>query len=426
MSWAPSAGPGKLSKGGIWRIALIGWVFVALGCDTPEAQFEPNHLFVAAQQRDAFELPARQKDSIADVLTHWFGTPDEPRLPPVEEVKGLLDLKQLRMAAGPISSDEQGVAHGLFRKHCSACHGITGNGIGPVASFLDPYPRDFRRGVFKFKSTSAYQRPTQEDLKRIVTDGIPGTAMPSFALLPEEHVEALGQYVTYLALRGEVERALVRELFDRDVGEHDGEDLLADLSCLESDPRKVASQLEEILPLVSRRVEPWREANGRVTLVPTRPADWDMLESVVAGRELYYGGIANCHACHGELAEGDGQTTEYDEWTKEVVDPRNQSQVDQFLAAGGLPPRPIRPRNLRHAAFRGGDRPEDLYRRIHDGIRGMPMPPALMRPDDAAPDDRRLTTDDLWHLVDYIKNLPNESLREKFLASREKRSSNRD
>ena len=40
---------------------------------------------------------------------------------------------------------------GLYRQHCVHCHGITGDGAGPTAQFLMPYPRDFRTGEFKFK-----------------------------------------------------------------------------------------------------------------------------------------------------------------------------------------------------------------------------------------------------------------------------------
>ena len=38
----------------------------------------------------------------------------------------------------------------LFAQHCAACHGISGDGAGPTAALLDPYPRDFRNGVFKY------------------------------------------------------------------------------------------------------------------------------------------------------------------------------------------------------------------------------------------------------------------------------------
>ena len=395
---------------------LICW---AAGCGAPEARFEPNTPFIAAQERNFYELPARHKQNIEQVLVHWFGTPDQPSLPPLAEVDKVIDLDRIRMAAGPVRGDQQGTARGLFRKHCSACHGITGNGIGPVASLLDPYPRDFRRGVFKFKSTSTYERPTDGDLRRLLTSGIPGTSMPSFRLLTEEQIEALVHYIKYLALRGEVERALVFELFEMDLEEGEPEsgnteERLVDLSRLDSEPQQAENRHDAVLPIVAERVAPWREAERRITPVPEHSSDWDPRESVALGRQLYSGPTANCVACHGKTAQGEGQLAEYDEWTKEVVNPNNESQVHQYMALGGLAPRAILPRNLRHGVFRGGGRPGYLYRRIHDGIRGMPMPPVLMRPSDAGPDDHRLTSDDIWNLVDYIQNLPNESFPEQF------------
>ena len=230
--------------------------------------------------------------------------------------------------------------------------------------------------------------------------------MPSFRLLPKEQINALGQYVKYLALRGEVERALIFELLDSD---------LEDWGLMAWEPEE--RDLDEgerlaFLPIFIERLGPWRNADQRVTLVPTHPVDWDLRESVALGRQLYFGGTANCVACHGETVRGEGLLTEYDEWTKEVVDPQDERQVRRHLALGGLVPRSILPRTLRQGVFRGGGSPENLYRHIHDGIRGMPMPPALMQPADANPDDYRLTSDDIWHLVDYIQNLPNESLRE--------------
>ena len=36
---------------------------------------------------------------------------------------------------------------------------------------------------------------------------------------------------------------------------------------------------------------------------------------------------------------------------------------------------PIKPRDLTSGVYRGGRRPLDIYRRIHAGIKGTPMPP---------------------------------------------------
>ena len=112
------------------------------------------------------------------------------------------------MAAGPVWSDQAGGKHGLYRRHCAHCHGISGDGHGPTAAILNPYPRDYRPGVFKFKSTYTAAEPTDDDLHRCLHDGVPGTAMPSFALLPPDEVDALVEYVKYLSMRGQMETAL--------------------------------------------------------------------------------------------------------------------------------------------------------------------------------------------------------------------------
>ena len=112
------------------------------------------------------------------------------------------DLERLAAAAGPVASDERGNARGLYRTHCVNCHGITGDGVGPTATFINPYPRDFRRGLYKFKSTPKGEKPTDEDLRLIIVNGIPGTAMPAYQALPDRDVLALVQYVRYLEPAG--------------------------------------------------------------------------------------------------------------------------------------------------------------------------------------------------------------------------------
>ena len=130
-----------------------------------------------------------------------FGTPDKPVVP--EGVD--LDKELLAIAAGPVGSDENDNPRGLFRKHCVACHGISGDGAGPNAAALMPYPRDYRPGVFKYTSTAGGGKPVREDLLRTLQTGIPGTAMPSFGKLPQRQLESLVEYVKYLSLRGETE-----------------------------------------------------------------------------------------------------------------------------------------------------------------------------------------------------------------------------
>ena len=84
---------------------------------------------------------SEQQQQIADILTAMFGTPDEPFVLPQTG----LDLEKITLASGPVNP-ATGRARGLFREHCMHCHGITGDDAGPTAVFLDPYPRDYRRG----------------------------------------------------------------------------------------------------------------------------------------------------------------------------------------------------------------------------------------------------------------------------------------
>lgn len=68
----------------------------------------------------------------------------------------------------------------VYGRTCAPCHGKAGDGNGPAARYLDPRPRDFTLGIYKFRSTPAGMLPTDEDLYRTVTTGIPTTTMPPF------------------------------------------------------------------------------------------------------------------------------------------------------------------------------------------------------------------------------------------------------
>ena len=72
-----------------------------------------------------------------------------------------------------------------FEKECAACHGSAGNGEGDAAYLLYPRPRDFTSGQFRIISTWDGV-PTDEDLFRTISRGMPGSAMPSWAHLSEE------------------------------------------------------------------------------------------------------------------------------------------------------------------------------------------------------------------------------------------------
>lgn len=83
----------------------------------------------------------------------------------------------------------------VYRHHCVGCHGEAGDGQGPGAYGLNPKPRDLTTAIFKFRTTPPGTLPTDEDLIRTVKQGVPGTSMTAFNLMPDQDVLAVVQYI---------------------------------------------------------------------------------------------------------------------------------------------------------------------------------------------------------------------------------------
>lgn len=84
----------------------------------------------------------------------------------------------------------------VYLKDCAACHGDRGNGLGPSAPYLDPRPRDFTSGMYKFRSTPNGELPTDADLMRTLENGVPGTQMPAWRkVLTESERQAVIAYI---------------------------------------------------------------------------------------------------------------------------------------------------------------------------------------------------------------------------------------
>ena len=86
----------------------------------------------------------------------------------------------------------------VYEKRCWYCHGIEGGGDGPAARTMFPKPRNFTRNEYKVRSTTFGSVPTDEDLFRIITSGIEGTAMPFWSTISEvERWQALYYIKTF-------------------------------------------------------------------------------------------------------------------------------------------------------------------------------------------------------------------------------------
>jgi len=94
---------------------------------------------------------------------------------------------------------ESAAASALYQRLCLPCHGAAGDGRGPAAALLPVAPRDFTRGEYKWRSTATGQPALAEDLRRVISRGVPG-AMPAFVLAPAQ-LDALVAEVQGFAAR---------------------------------------------------------------------------------------------------------------------------------------------------------------------------------------------------------------------------------
>jgi len=82
-----------------------------------------------------------------------------------------------------------------YEKYCSQCHGDKGDGQGPAAPHLLPKPRDFTSGKFKLRTTPSGALPTDDDIRRVIRQGMPYTTMPAWPKLSDDEVTTLVRYV---------------------------------------------------------------------------------------------------------------------------------------------------------------------------------------------------------------------------------------
>lgn len=415
----------RSTAGWLLGFSLIGSL---CGCQMSEPEevvtFEPNYVH-AAKLEIQEELPTEQAlRDVTKLLDAWFGDPDQPRLPEFllnAGVDQLISQANLELAAGPgIDGDVPG-DRGIYRQFCITCHGVTGQGRGPLAASQNPYPRDFRHGTFKYKRTARSQKPLKSDLHRTLRDGLAGSQMPVYKQFSDAQVEAVTDYVIYLSLRGELERYILSTA---------AFDLALDKGERVYDPSET-KQSEEWFYSHQERQQLWQEAAEEIVLswldaqdaeedvelpamLPVHgltDGDFDreeLLASIELGRNLFNSEVAACSKCHGTRGDGQGsQEPDFDDWTKDWtknigIEPTDLAALQPLMVLGALRPQPLLPRNLTEGLFRGGADPVDLYLRVRHGIAGSTMPAASMA---SSPESPGLSEDDLWHLVNYVRFL---------------------
>ncbi len=333
--------------------------------------------------------------------------------------------------------------YSLYRKHCLHCHGVSGDGGGPTASFLWPRPRDYRMGLFKYTSTTG-QKPTRADLHRILVNGIANSSMPSFeALMNPNQIQQVIDYVIFLSSRGQSEQRLILEASSDE--EPKAEPTAEQMKQADAEYKTKTGELAVGV------FDGWNAAKDEV-LRPLTPRIPATQESILRGKKLFLGQATpklECAGCHGPRGLGNGPSFVPYSMFREVVfggDPELQgkrleayleregeravddeepeiakleSAVDREKKAkdvkaarissartlwiGSLDDwkNPLRPANINNGTltmYKGGRRPIDIYWRIAKGINGAKMPAHAPLFKDHP--------EQMWDIVNFVLALP--------------------
>ncbi len=73
--------------------------------------------------------------------------------------------------AGSAWAADPAAGKALFEANCASCHGVSGKGDGPVGAALNPPPRDFTVGEFKFDANGNGTPGEDEDIVLVIQKG---------------------------------------------------------------------------------------------------------------------------------------------------------------------------------------------------------------------------------------------------------------
>lgn len=121
----------------------------------------------------------------------------ERRAAPAEIERRARGLAEALLTAYPVprapaTAPDLARAPALYQQHCAGCHGARGGGDGPAAAGMDPPPIDFT-DPDRARERSLFA------LQQVIEQGLEGTAMTSFAHLPEAERWALAFHVGQFA-----------------------------------------------------------------------------------------------------------------------------------------------------------------------------------------------------------------------------------
>lgn len=206
----------------------------------------------------------------------------------------------------------------VYDMYCSGCHGLSGDGAGPASKFLNPKPRNFTKAEFKFTSGPSGSLPTDEDLFKVVTNGLHGTSMPSWRLLSHEDRSAVVGYLKTFA------------------------------------------------------VDSWKNSAPSITSISDDPFIGREEAGISQGEKAYHG-MASCISCHAAFISPDKinearasyQMSRSDAFREKLYESDVKPNTEGFL---------IKPPDFTWDALKGGSDLKSLYLIVANGISGTAMP----------------------------------------------------
>jgi mono/diheme cytochrome c family protein len=246
------------------------------------------------------------------------------------------------LAAGPLPAEHPGKRP--YDRYCGGCHGDKGDGHGPAAIFLNPKPRDFTTGKFKFAAVPSGQLPTDPDLHRTLIHGLKGSSMPAWPLVPEQERKAMIDYLKTFSPR-------------------------------------------------------WQEASPGVAIpVAEDPYRGDPAEikKAIARGEIVYHAVTTCWQCHPGYVTPERFAEIYTA-LKRKAPPVREGFDKPVLKPDGWG-QPLMPTEFKSDRIKTGLEMNNLFLVIAAGIGGTAMPSWK----DSIPDE------DIWALAYYVRSLADE------------------
>ncbi len=424
---------------------------------------KPDHPYYAKRSkldekalRDPARLNANDRKELEDALELLFGTPAKP-------VVNAKAAECDESATKDLKVDDKMLALGStrYRIHCLHCHGVAGDGRGPTSRWINPHPRDFRQGMFKFQSvdqtTDSGMPPSRTDLMRTLRQGLEGTAMPTFNLLKDEELESLISYVIHLSLRGQVEYYVLKDFEDEKGAlvwnqqdkipakakiflkvyleqywavsqQPDRAIRPAQYPYDSNDPKALAASVQRGQQIFAAKPSVDFQRYHALKLAKTEKAGKKLVDALAAKRaaakladpKIAEEALAKIALTDKEKADQAVVKDELPELEKVAFAAEALTKAELYLKGancaschtnfgrearyrfdewGTL----VRPNNLSLGNLRGGKRPVDIYYRVHSGINGSGMA--------AFGKTFKGHEEYIWDLVNFVSNVPYPSMR---------------